>query len=119
MSMVLAVRWGYCPISSSRVTWESERADSLALDFHKWAQVPYDAGFVLVRDRQLHHETFASPAAYLSRAERGMAAGSPWPCDYGPDLSRNFKALKVWFTLQVYGAQRLGPVMDGSCQLAR
>lgn len=96
-----------------------ERADSLALDFHKWAQVPYDAGFVLVRDRRLHKETFASPAAYLSRAERGMAAGSPWPCDYGPDLSRNFKALKVWFTLQVYGAQRLGQMMDGTCQLAR
>ncbi|MCA9156926.1 MAG: hypothetical protein KDA72_01285 [Planctomycetales bacterium] len=96
-----------------------ERADSLALDFHKWAQVPYDAGFVLVRDRRLHQQTFASPAAYLSRAERGMAAGSPWPCDYGPDLSRNFKALKVWFTLQVYGTQRLGRMMEGTCELAR
>lgn len=96
-----------------------ERADSLALDFHKWAQVPYDAGFVLVRDQQLHHNTFASPAAYLGRAERGLAAGSPWPCDYGPDLSRNFKALKVWFTLQVYGAERLGQMMDHTCQLAQ
>ncbi len=96
-----------------------ERADSLALDFHKWAQVPYDAGMVLVRDPQLHKETFASPAAYLSRAERGMAAGSPWPCDYGPDLSRNFKALKAWLTLQVYGVERLGRMMDGTCQLAR
>ena len=94
------------------------RADSLALDFHKWAQVPYDAGFVLVRDAQLHHDTFASPAAYLSRAARGLAAGSPWPCDYGPDLSRNFKALKVWMTLQVFGAQRLGAMIDQSCQLA-
>ncbi len=96
-----------------------EQADSLALDFHKWAQVPYDAGFVLVRDRQLHRETFASPAAYLGRAQRGLAAGSPWPCDYGPDLSRNFKALKVWFTLQVYGTHRLGHMMDATCQLAR
>jgi aromatic-L-amino-acid decarboxylase len=96
-----------------------EQADSLALDFHKWAQVPYDAGFVLVRDSQLHRQTFAAPAAYLGRAQRGLAAGSPWPCDYGPDLSRNFKALKVWFTLQVFGANRLGLMMDTTCNLAR
>lgn len=95
-----------------------ERADSIALDFHKWGQVPYDAGFVLVRDSQVHHDTFASPAAYLRRETRGMAAGSPWPCDFGPDLSRSFKALKVWFTLKVYGAERLGKMMDQTCALA-
>ena len=71
-----------------------ERADSIAFDFHKWGQVPYDAGFVLVRDGELHHATFAAPAAYLKRDTRGMAAGSPWPCDFGPDLSRGFRALK-------------------------
>ncbi|MCC6508446.1 MAG: cytochrome D ubiquinol oxidase subunit I [Pirellulaceae bacterium] len=96
-----------------------ERADSIALDFHKWGQVPYDAGFLLVRDGKLHHDTFAAPAAYLRRETRGMAAGSPWPCDFGPDLSRSFKALKVWFTLQVYGANRLGQMMDHTCQLAQ
>jgi aromatic-L-amino-acid decarboxylase len=96
-----------------------EQADSLALDFHKWAQVPYDAGFVLVRDPQLHRATFTTPAAYLGRTERGLAAGSPWPCDFGPDLSRNFKALKVWFTLQVYGTQRLGEMISNTCNLAQ
>lgn len=95
-----------------------ERADSIALDFHKWGQAPYDAGFLLVRDGTTHHDTFAAPAAYLRRESRGMAAGSPWPCDFGPDLSRSFKALKVWFTLQVYGAERLGQMMDHTCQLA-
>ena len=95
-----------------------EQADSIALDFHKWGQVPYDAGFILIRDSQIHYDTFASPAAYLRRETRGMAAGSPWPCDFGPDLSRSFKALKVWFTLQVYGAERLGKMMDRSCELA-
>ena len=63
-----------------------ERADSIAFDFHKWGQVPYDAGFVLVKDGDLHRSAFASPAAYLQRGMRGMAAGSPWPCDFGPDL---------------------------------
>ena len=96
-----------------------ERADSIALDFHKWGQAPYDAGFVLVRDAERHMSAFASPAAYLGRAERGLAAGSPWPCDFGPDLSRGFRALKVWFTLRAYGARRLGEVMAGTCRLAR
>lgn len=96
-----------------------EQADSIALDFHKWGQAPYDAGFLLVRDGATHHDTFAAPAAYLRRESRGMAAGSPWPCDFGPDLSRSFKALKVWFTLQVYGIERLGQMMDYTCELAQ
>jgi glutamate/tyrosine decarboxylase-like PLP-dependent enzyme len=96
-----------------------ERADSIAFDFHKWAQVPYDAGFILVRDGALHHDTFASPAAYLKRETRGMAAGSPWPCDFGPDLSRGFRALKTWFTIQVYGAEKIGQVISRTCELAQ
>jgi aromatic-L-amino-acid decarboxylase len=96
-----------------------ERADSLAFDFHKWGQVPYDAGFILVRDGRLHHDTFASPAAYLRRETRGLAAGSPWPCDFGPDLSRSFRALKTWFTIQAYGARKLGAMISRTCELAQ
>lgn len=96
-----------------------ERSDSIAFDFHKWGQVPYDAGFILVRDGELHHSTFAAPAAYLKREARGMAAGSPWPCDFGPDLSRGFRALKTWFTIKVYGADRLGEMIANTCALAR
>ena len=96
-----------------------ERADSIAFDFHKWGQVPYEAGFVLVRDGTLHHSTFASPAAYLRRETRGMAAGSPWPCDFGPDLSRGFKALKTWFTIKAYGAGKLGAMISKTCLLAQ
>jgi glutamate/tyrosine decarboxylase-like PLP-dependent enzyme len=96
-----------------------ERADSIAFDFHKWGQVPYDAGFLLVRDGRLHMETFASPAAYLRRDTRGLSANSPWPCDFGPDLSRGFRALKTWFTLKAFGADRLGQMMAQSCALAR
>jgi glutamate/tyrosine decarboxylase-like PLP-dependent enzyme len=95
------------------------RADSIALDFHKWGQVPYDAGFILVRDGKLHYDTFASPAAYLRRETRGMAAGSPWPCDFGPDLSRGFRALKTWFTLKIYGAEKLGRMISNTCALAQ
>ncbi|WP_333874555.1 pyridoxal phosphate-dependent decarboxylase family protein [Methylobacter sp.] len=96
-----------------------ERADSIAFDFHKWGQVPYDAGFILVRDGEQHQSAFASPAAYLKRESRGMAAGSPWPCDFGPDLSRGFRALKTWFTIKVYGAEKLGQVISNTCALAQ
>jgi len=96
-----------------------ERADSIAFDFHKWGQVPYDAGFLLVRDGARHRAAFASPAAYLRRESRGLAAGSPWPCDFGPDLSRGFRALKTWFTLRVYGTERIGQVISHTCDLAR
>jgi aromatic-L-amino-acid decarboxylase len=96
-----------------------ECADSLAFDFHKWGQVPYDAGFVLVRDGVLHRKTFACAAAYLKREVRGLAGGPPWPCDYGPDLSRGFRALKTWFTFKVYGADAFGAVISRTCALAR
>src|SRR6202012_2038830 len=48
-------------------------ADSIALDFHKWGQVPYDAGFLLVREGERHRDGFAAPAAYLRRETRGLA----------------------------------------------
>ncbi|MGB6450968.1 MAG: pyridoxal-dependent decarboxylase [Steroidobacteraceae bacterium] len=96
-----------------------ERADSLACDFHKWAQVPYDAGFVLVRDGALHRDTFATPADYLQRQARGLAAGAFWPTDFGPDLSRGFRALKTWFTLRVYGTDQIGAAISRTCRVAR
>ena len=96
-----------------------EQADSIALDFHKWGQVPYDAGFVLVRDGAHQLDTFASPAAYLARHPRGLAAGSPWPCDLGPDLSRGFRALKTWFTIVAHGTDQLGSAISHTCALAR
>jgi len=48
-----------------------------------------------------------------------MAGGSPWPCDFGPDLSRGFRALKAWFTLQVYGTKKLGQVVAHTCEVAQ
>ncbi|MBS1063168.1 cytochrome D ubiquinol oxidase subunit I [Gluconobacter wancherniae] len=95
------------------------KADSLAFDFHKWAQVPYDAGCVLVRDRTLHAAAFTQSLDYLKREERGLAGNAPWFCDFGPDLSRGFRALKVWMTLGHYGAHRMGQMVDDCCAVAR
>jgi len=95
------------------------RADSLAFDFHKWGQVPYDAGYFMARDGARMLDAFAAPAAYLQRAARGLAAGEAWPCDVGPDLSRGFRALKTWLTFQVHGADAIGRAISASCALAR
>jgi glutamate/tyrosine decarboxylase-like PLP-dependent enzyme len=95
------------------------RADSIAFDFHKWGQVPYDAGYFMARDGDRMLDAFAAPAAYLQRAGRGLAAGTAWPCDVGPDLSRGFRALKTWLTFQVYGADAIGRSISATCALAR
>ena len=95
-----------------------ERADSLAFDFHKWAQVPYDAGCIVVRDPALQAQTFAQSLAYLAREDRGTAGNAPWPADLGPDLSRGFRALKVWMTLRTYGSAEIGRMVERCCAVA-
>ena len=95
-----------------------ERADSIACDFHKWMFVQYDCGVVLLRDGAHHRATFAHAAAYLARQGVGLAGGDPWFCDYGIDLSRSFRANKVWATVRAYGRETLGSVIARNCELA-
>lgn len=95
------------------------RADSLAFDFHKWLHVPYDAGCVLVRDGELHRATFASAPSYLTRMTRGLASGMPWFTDFTLDLSRGFRALKVWFTLKEHGARAIGEAIEANVRQAK
>ncbi len=96
-----------------------ERADSIAFDFHKWLHAPYDAGCVLVRDGEAHRATFASTPSYLTRMPRGLAAATPWFTDYTIDLSRCFRALKVWFVLKEHGARRLGESIEANVRQAK
>lgn len=96
-----------------------ERVDSLAFDFHKWLHVNYDAGFVLVRDEALHRAAFEGAPDYLEGAERGLAAGRPWPVDYGPELSRGFRALKIWAQLTTLGTEALGDAISRNCAQAQ
>ena len=95
-----------------------ERADSIAFDFHKWLHVPYDAGCVLLRDGDLQRRTFAARPDYLQGLERGLAGGSPWFCELGPELSRGFRALKVWLTIKEHGLARLGAMIERNCAQA-
>ncbi|WP_456389498.1 pyridoxal phosphate-dependent decarboxylase family protein [Profundibacter sp.] len=96
-----------------------ERADSLAFDFHKWLHVNYDAGFVLVRDGAAHLAAFSSRPDYLQGAARGLAAGNPWPVEFGPELSRGFRALKIWAQITEHGSEALGRMITKNCAQAQ
>lgn len=95
-----------------------ERADSLAFDFHKWMHVNYDAGFILMRDAKIQRAAFSERPDYLEGATRGLAAGNPWPCEYGPELSRGFRALKIWYHMAHFGLDRIGAAIAMNCAQA-
>jgi glutamate/tyrosine decarboxylase-like PLP-dependent enzyme len=96
-----------------------DRADSLACDFHKWMYVPYDCGLCLIRDEAAHRAAFAARPAYLAGHGQGVAGGDPWFCDYGIDLSRGNRALKVWAALAAYGPEALGRAISDNCRRAQ
>ena len=90
------------------------RARSVALDFHKFSGVPYDAGFLLAADVAALRAAFATPAAYLARESVGLAAGGDWPVDLGPDLSRGARGLKAWIVLRARGSAAIGESIDAA-----
>ena len=95
------------------------KAHSIAFDFHKWMHVNYDAGFVLIRDGKAHQQSFSSRPDYLAAEERGLAGGNPWFCEYGLELSRGFRALKVWWQFKEQGLARIAEKISDNCQQAK
>jgi glutamate/tyrosine decarboxylase-like PLP-dependent enzyme len=89
-----------------------EYADSIAFDFHKWFYVPYDVGCVLVRDEAHLRDSFSPPASYLAKLDRGIVGGGVSYGGLGADLSRRFRALKVWMSLKEHGADRYGEQIE-------
>ena len=85
-----------------------ERADSIALDMHKWMYIPYEASCALVRNKETHYKAFSLQATYLQHEKRGLAGGDIWFSDYGVELSRGFKALKIWMSLKEHGSKKFG-----------
>jgi glutamate/tyrosine decarboxylase-like PLP-dependent enzyme len=87
-----------------------EKADSLALDPHKWFYCPFEAGCVLVRNGGLMPETFRIMPEYMIDVARQNREVNF--CDYGLQLTRSFRALKVWMALKTYGARRFRQIID-------
>ncbi len=83
-----------------------ERADSLAFDLHKWMYMPIEVGCCLVRREPDHRKAFSLTPDYLSHAPGGLAAAETWLADYGLQLSRSFRALKVWMLFNEHGLDK-------------
>lgn len=97
-----------------------ERADSIAFDLHKWGQIPYEAGCLLVRNGALHAATFELEASYLGSLAGGLVPhGSHAFHRYTSSLSRADRALKVWTTFQAYGVDGLVGVFEGNVAQAK
>jgi aromatic-L-amino-acid/L-tryptophan decarboxylase len=80
------------------------RADSVALDAHKWLNVPYDAGAVFVRDAELMRDAFSLVPPYLrEHADPDGVTWLPWLSEYGLEQTRAFRALKLWMSLAYHG----------------
>jgi glutamate/tyrosine decarboxylase-like PLP-dependent enzyme len=88
-----------------------ERADSIALDPHKWLHAPFEAGCALIRDAAAHWGTFAVTPEYLEQTTRGIASAN-WLHEYGLQTSRGFRALKVWMALKEHGIEKFGRLID-------
>lgn len=95
-----------------------ERADSIALDLHKWMHVPFEAGCTLVKNEEAHRKTFSLTPEYLAHEVRGMAAGNVWFSDYGLQLSREFRALKIWMSIKEHGLERFGRMIARNVEQA-
>lgn len=89
-----------------------EKADSVALDLHKWLHMPFEAGCVLIKDQEGHKNTFSLIPEYLAKNTRGLASGDHWFSEYGLQLSRRFRALKVWMSIKEHGSDRFGRMIS-------
>ncbi|MCC6398520.1 MAG: amino acid decarboxylase [Bacteroidetes bacterium] len=96
-----------------------ERADSLAFDMHKWMYMPYEVGCTLLRDADVHRQAFSLTPHYLERTTRGIAGTELWFSDYGVQLSRGFRALKVWMSIQENGIDKFGRLIRQNVEQAR
>jgi len=92
-----------------------EEADSVSFDCHKWMQLPYDVACMLVRDRKAHQATFALSASYISDMTRGTIKGGLPFADLGIDLTRSFRALKVWMSMKAHGVDAYARVIEKNC----
>ncbi len=96
-----------------------DRADSVVVNPHKWLYVPAEAACILVREPRALRDTFRIVADYLPE-ERDEPGDGPLDFkDYGPQLTRNFRALKVWMTFKGYGARRLRAAIESNIEIMR
>lgn len=96
-----------------------ELADSLAFDLHKWMYLPFEIGCLLVADGEAHRAAFASTASYLEGNARGVLATGLIFSDRGIELTRGFKALKLWMSLKAHGMKAIAAQIEQNMEQAQ
>lgn len=94
-----------------------ERADSLSLDPHKWLFQPFEIGCVLLRDARLLNKTFRTMTGILEDTKRAEEEEINY-YDYGVQLTRGFRALKLWLSLKTFGAAAFRDAINRGFELA-
>ena len=93
-----------------------ELADSLSFDPHKWLFQPIECGCVLLRDAALLKAAYRIMPEYLADVHRNVAEVNP--CDYGIQLTRGFRALKVWMSISYFGMESFRAAVERGFELA-
>jgi glutamate/tyrosine decarboxylase-like PLP-dependent enzyme/GNAT superfamily N-acetyltransferase len=96
-----------------------QRADSVIFDFHKWLYAPYEAACVLVRSGDAHRQAFSVIPSYLAGLDGGIATAPIRYSEYGVQLSRGFRALKVWMALKADGFGKYARLIEQNVDQAR
>lgn len=96
-----------------------DQADSVVVNPHKWLYVPVEAACILVQRPDALKRTFRIDADYLQEDAGAIATDRVDFKDYGPQLSRSFRALKVWMTFKIYGARRLRAAIERNIAIMR
>jgi glutamate/tyrosine decarboxylase-like PLP-dependent enzyme len=104
--------WAALSPKYKHLTDGMKRADSLAFDLHKWMFMPYGIGCTLVRDSDAHYFTYSAHADYIAHEDR-------WLIDYGIELSRPFRALKVWMSIKENGFDKYGRIIEQNIEQAK
>jgi len=106
-------------LAAGRLLAGLDQADSLVVNPHKWLYVPVEAACILVREPGVLRDTFEIAADYLREESDATGDGPLDFKDYGPQLSRSFRALKVWMTFKAYGARKLRAAIDSNIEIMR
>jgi len=107
--------WGRTTASKRALLDGCELADSWANDAHKWLNVPYDSGIVIVRDAAAHRASMTSTAEYLEQTS-GVERDN---FDWTPDFSRRARGFAIYAAIRALGRRGIASLIDGCCDRAR
>lgn len=110
--------WSAITSVNQHLTAGVERADSLVFDLHKWMYQTYDVGCAILRSPELHQQALETHADYLAPLAGSVRDGPADFCSLSIQLSRGFKALKIWVSLKSEGVEAFARAIERNLELA-